>query len=100
MARYTDEVLRMGVRAIIGKGGLPGEPFRSRAVYLAYPGGCGAAAAQQLQVKGVHLPELGMAESLWVFEAKEFGPMIVAVDAHGKDLYQEVRSSAQRQELG
>ena len=37
-----------------------------------------------------------MAESLWVFEAKEFGPMIVAVDAHGKDLYQEVRRSAQK----
>ncbi|MHB8118377.1 MAG: FumA C-terminus/TtdB family hydratase beta subunit [Methanothrix sp.] len=99
MARYTDEILQMGVRAIIGKGGLPGEPFRDKAVYLAYPGGCGAAAAQQLQVKGVHLPELGMAESLWVFEAKEFGPMIVAIDAHGKDLYQEVRRSTQRREM-
>jgi len=100
MARYTDEILRLGVRAIIGKGGLPGEPFRDKAVYLAYPGGCGAAAAQQLDVKGVHLPELGMAESIWEFEAKEFGPMIVAVDAHGKDLYQEVRRSAQQRELG
>jgi fumarate hydratase subunit beta len=94
MARYTDEILGLGVRAIIGKGGLPGEPFRDKAVYLAYPGGCGAVAAQQLRVLGVHLPELGMAESLWVFEAKEFGPMIVAVDSHGKDLYQEVRRSA------
>src|SRR5512137_1499192 len=86
MARYTDEILRQGVKAIIGKGGLPGEPFEKRAVYLAYPGGCGAAAALQLEVKGVHLPELGMAESFWEFEAKDFGPMIVAVDAHGKDL--------------
>jgi fumarate hydratase subunit beta len=99
MARYTEEILGQGVRAIIGKGGLPGEPFRDKAVYLAYPGGCGAAAAQQLRVSGVHLPELGMAESLWVFEAKEFGPMIVAVDAHGKDLYQEVRRSARMREL-
>jgi len=94
MARYTDEILGLGVRAIIGKGGLPGEPFRDRAVYLAYPGGCGAAAAEQLRVSGVHLPELGMAESIWVFEAAEFGPMIVAVDSHGKDLYLEVRRSA------
>ena len=94
MARYTEEILKMGVRAIIGKGGLPGEPFRNKAVYLAYPGGCGAAAARQLEVKEVHLPELGMAESIWAFEAQDFGPMIVAVDAHGKDLYQEVRSSA------
>ena len=97
LARYTDEILRQGVKAIIGKGGLPGEPFRCRAVYLAYPGGCGAAAAKQLRVLGVHLEELGMAESLWAFEAKEFGPMIVAVDAHGRDLYQEVRRSAERQ---
>ncbi|MCK9440851.1 MAG: FumA C-terminus/TtdB family hydratase beta subunit [Methanothrix sp.] len=99
MARYTDDILLLGVRAIIGKGGLPGEPFRDKAVYLAYPGGCGAAAAQQLRVLGVHLPELGMAESLWEFEARDFGPMIVAVDTHGKDLYQEVRRSAQKQEM-
>lgn len=94
MARYTEEILKMGVRAIIGKGGLPGGPFRNKAVYLAYPGGCGAAAARQLAVLAVHLPELGMAESLWVFEAQNFGPMIVAVDFRGKDLYQEVRVSA------
>jgi fumarate hydratase subunit beta len=98
MARYTEEILKLGVKAIIGKGGLPGEPFRSRAVYLAYPGGCGAAAAQQLRVLCVHLQELGMAESLWEFEAREFGPLIVAVDSHGRDLYQEVRRSAQRRE--
>lgn len=98
MARYTEEILQQGVKAIIGKGGLPGEPFLGRAVYLAYPGGCGAAAAKQLKVLGVHLVDLGMAESLWAFEAKDFGPMIVAVDAHGRDLYMEVRRSVQRQE--
>lgn len=94
MARYTEEILRLGVRAIIGKGGVPREPFRNRAVYLAFPGGCGAAAAQQLKVAGVHLQELGMAESFWVFEAESFGPMIVAIDTHGNDLYQDVRRSA------
>jgi fumarate hydratase subunit beta len=99
MARYTDEILRLGVRAIIGKGGLPGEPFLGRAVYLAYPGGCGAAAAQQLRFRSVHLQDLGMAEALWVFEAENLGPMIVAVDSHGVDLYRDVRRSVQsRQE--
>jgi fumarate hydratase subunit beta len=97
MARYTEEILNLGVRAIIGKGGLPAEPFRGKAVYLAYPGGCGAAAARQLTVRGVYLAELGMAESLWVFEAREFGPMIVAVDSLGRDLYGEARGSAQSQ---
>jgi fumarate hydratase subunit beta len=93
MARYTEEILNLGVKAIIGKGGLPGEPFRGRAVYLAYPGGCGAAAARQLKVKRVHLQELGMAEALWEFEAKNLGPMIVAIDSYGKDIYKEVREN-------
>ncbi len=95
MARYTEEILHLGVKAIIGKGGLPGEPFRGRAVYLAYPGGCGAAAARQLKVKAAHLQELGMAESLWEFEAENLGPMIVAIDSYGHDLYQDVRMSVQ-----
>ncbi len=95
MARYTEEILRLGVRAIMGKGGLPGEPFLGRAVYLAYPGGCGAAAAQQLRLRSVRLQELGMAEALWEFEAENLGPMIVAVDSHGGDLYRDVRRSVQ-----
>ena len=36
-----------------------------------------------------------MAESIWEFEAEKFGPMIVAVDSHGKDLYEDVRRSAE-----
>jgi fumarate hydratase subunit beta len=100
MARYTEEILGHGVRAIIGKGGLPGEPFQNKAVYLAYPGGCGAAAARQLAVKGVHCQELGMAESIWEFEAHDFGPMIVAIDMYGKDIYEEVKRSAKNQLSG
>lgn len=92
---YTDFILDLGVRAIIGKGGLPGQPFLGRAVYLAYPGGCGAAAAKQLKIREVHLKELGMAEALWEFEALDLGPMVVAIDSHGGDLYEEVRRSLQ-----
>lgn len=95
LARYTEEILDLGVKAIVGKGGLPGGPFCGRAVYLAYPGGCGAAAARQLKVKGSYLKELGMAEALWEFEAENLGPMVVAVDAHGGDLYGDVRCRVQ-----
>jgi fumarate hydratase subunit beta len=94
MARYSDEILSLGVRAIVGKGGLPSEPFRGRAVYLAYPGGCGAAAAGQLKAVKAHLEELGMAEALWEFQAENLGPMIVAIDPQGSDLYQEVKNKA------
>jgi fumarate hydratase subunit beta len=95
MDRYTEEILRLGVRAIIGKGGLPGGPFKGKAVYLAYPGGCGAAAARQLSVIRAHWQELGMAESLWEFEAEGLGPMIVAIDSYGHDIYQDVKRSVQ-----
>lgn len=95
MDRYTEFILNLGVRAIIGKGGLPGQPFLGRAVYVAYPGGCGAAAAKQLKTKRVHLKELGMAEALWEFEATDLGPLIVAIDTYGGDLYEEVRKSLQ-----
>lgn len=93
LARYTEEMLQQGLRAIIGKGGLPPEPFRGRAVYLAYPGGCGAAAARRLEVVAVFLEHLGMAESLWVFQANDFGPLIVAIDSQGRDLYREAKES-------
>ena len=98
LARYLPHVLDLGVRCIIGKGGMPGaaELIRGRAVYLAYPGGCGAAAARSLRVRGVSLPELGMAEAVWELEALNLGPMVVAIDSHGRDLYREVRESAKR----
>ncbi|MDI9615820.1 MAG: FumA C-terminus/TtdB family hydratase beta subunit [Methanothrix sp.] len=98
LARYLPQVLDLGVRCIIGKGGMPGaaELLRGRAVYLAYPGGCGAAAARSLSVRDVCLPELGMAEAVWRLEATDLGPMVVAMDSHGRDLYGEVREYARR----
>lgn len=98
LARYLPQVLDLGVRCIIGKGGMPGAAglMRGRAVYLAYPGGCGAAAARSLSVRSVCLSELGMAEAVWELEATDLGPMIVAIDSNGRDLYREVRESARR----
>ncbi len=73
---------------IIGKGGLstyrprPGLP-----IYLAFPGGCGALAAETVkQVKNVYWEDLGMPEAVWVLEVEDFGPLIVAIDAQGKSL--------------
>ena len=33
-------------------------------------------------------------EMVWELEAENLGPMVVAVDAHGRDLYKDVRLSA------
>ncbi|MEW5937848.1 MAG: FumA C-terminus/TtdB family hydratase beta subunit [Candidatus Thermoplasmatota archaeon] len=86
-------IARFGVRAIIGKGGMgPGTQEalqRHGTVYLAFTGGAGVLAAERLRkVHAVFLLEkLGMAEAVWVIEAEEFGPLVVAMDAHGNSLY-------------
>lgn len=96
--RYTREMVDLGVMAFIGKGGLPGAAgeLQGKAVYLAYPGGCGATAAKQLRVRGAYFEDLGMAEAIWIMDAVDMGPMIVAIDSHGRDLYSEVRESAKK----
>ena len=33
-----------------------------------------------------------MPEAVWHLEAREFGPLIVAIDAHGRSLYKDVET--------
>lgn len=84
------------VKIIIGKGGM-GEAtlealVKHKAVYVSFTGGAGALAAKGLgKVKDVHfLEELGMPEAVWIFEAVDFGPLVVSMDHHGHSLYNNV----------
>lgn len=85
-------VRRTGVKALVGKGGV-GEDVASQlarlgCVYLAFTGGAGVLAAKTIEkVEKVFWEELGPAEALWVLKVKEFGPLVVAVDTHGGNLY-------------
>lgn len=101
MSKMTPPLLKAhGVRAIIGKGGMKGvtDALRDRCVYLAYTGGCAALAAELIrEVKAVHWLDLGMPEAVWVLRVEEFGPLIVGIDAKGKDIFSEVREKAQEQ---
>jgi tartrate dehydratase beta subunit/fumarate hydratase class I family protein len=45
----------------------------------------------------VHWFELGMPEALWVLEADKFGPLTVAIDTHGKSLYEDIDDTVQKQ---
>ena len=81
---------------IIGKGGM-GDRTQAAlesvgAVYTHYTGGAGALAAKRITaVKGVEwLDELGMPEAAWFFEVKEFGPLLVTMDAAGNNLYKDL----------
>jgi fumarate hydratase subunit beta len=84
-----------GVRAVIGKGGMSKETVEAMkeigCVYLAFTGGAAVIASQGIaKVIGVDWLDLGMPEAVWHLEAHEFGPLIVAIDAHGRSLYDDV----------
>ncbi len=88
----ADFVKRTGVRALVGKGGVDREVAGSLAklgcVYLAFTGGAGALAASHVEeVENVFWEELGP-EAMWVFKVKSFGPLVVAIDTAGGDLYE------------
>jgi fumarate hydratase subunit alpha len=98
MTEMTPQVLdNYNVRAIIGKGGMKNiaPVLEDRCVYLAYTGGCAALAVDMIKdVRDVHWLDLGMPEAVWVLEVENFGPLIVGVDAKGRDLYEEVSGLA------
>ena len=99
MVRFTEPLGRdHGVRAICGKGGLPDEAIepmqRLGMVYFAIVGGAAALETTQIEeIEEVYWEEL-MPECLWKFRVKDFGPLIVGIDAHGGSLYREVQDRA------
>jgi fumarate hydratase subunit beta len=87
---------KFGVRAIIGKGGMSKPTVDAMkefgCVYLAFTGGAAILAARGIKsVQGVHWYDLGMPEALWILDAELFGPVIVAIDAHGNSIYDSVQ---------
>ncbi len=101
MSPYAPKILEgADLMVMIGKGGMSGEvveAMKGKAVYLAFPGGAGAFAASKIRkIKGVFWEDLGMAEAVWVFEVENFGPCVVAIDAEGRNLYEEVERNVKR----
>lgn len=89
----ADFVKRTKTRALIGKGGTGKEVAEKLAkldcVYLAFTGGAGALAASQVEgVEDVFWKELGP-EAIWVLRVKDFGPLVVAIDTTGNNLYEK-----------
>ncbi|MCH8953134.1 MAG: fumarate hydratase C-terminal domain-containing protein [Proteobacteria bacterium] len=101
MERFTRPLMeRNGVRIIIGKGGMLDDSkaaFRELGgVYLAIIGGTAALETTWIeQIADVDLDDLNP-ESLWQFRIKGFGPLLVAMDAHGASLYDEVRKASRQ----
>lgn len=102
MEPFESEVIKaLGVRIVIGKGGMGSQTTKAMkdfgAVYCALTGGAGVLAANSIKkVDQVEWFDLGMAEALWVFEVEGFGPLIVAIDSHGNNLYSEIMKQAEK----
>ena len=61
------------------------------AVYCAFTGGAGALAGKAIKrVISVDWLDLGIPEALWVLEVENFGPLIIAIDSHGNNIYLDV----------
>jgi L(+)-tartrate dehydratase beta subunit len=96
MERFTDALLaREGVRLVIGKGGMGPASLAAFAArggaYLAIVGGAAALQTTWIEaIEDVDLDDLNP-ESLWRFRIRDFGPLMVGMDAHGGSLFARVQ---------
>lgn len=94
MEKFEKEfIAETGVKVIVGKGGMgknTEEGCREhKAIHVVFPAGNAVLAATKVErIKEVHWKDLGMPESLWVCEVKEFGPLIVSIDAEGNNVFE------------
>ncbi len=101
MDLFEDEFIRnFKIRVVIGKGGMGKRTTdameRYGAVYGAFTGGAAILAAKAIKdVKSVEWFDLGMPEAMWIFEAQEFGPLAVAIDSHGNNLFTDVQKTVE-----
>jgi fumarate hydratase subunit beta len=105
MDLFEDEFIKnFKVRVVIGKGGMGKKTTdalaKYGAVYGAFTGGAAILAAKAIKsVKSVEWYDLGMPEAMWVFEAQEFGPLAIAIDSHGNNLFADVQKTVEANKL-
>ncbi|MCD7782118.1 MAG: FumA C-terminus/TtdB family hydratase beta subunit [Methanosphaera sp.] len=92
MNPYEPEVLSMGVKAIIGKGGMDSDTQKAlvdnNCVFLTAVGGCAALYVNNIkEVSNVKWLDLGMPEAIWELDVERFGPLIVTMDSNDNNLY-------------
>lgn len=99
MCKFEDEFIEnFKIRVIVGKGGMGRKTTevmkKHGVIYGAYTGGAGVLAGQAIKkVKKVEWLDLGMPEALWVFEVKNFGPLTVAIDTYGNNLFEDLKKN-------
>ncbi|HRE13701.1 MAG TPA: L(+)-tartrate dehydratase subunit beta [Usitatibacteraceae bacterium] len=102
MEKFEREFIRQtGVKLIVGKGGMGPETqagcVENKAVHAIFPGGCAVLAATQVErIVAAEWKDLGMPETLWVSEVREFGPLIISIDTKGRNLIEENKAEFNR----
>jgi len=91
----------LGVRAVIGKGGMGTKTLEGCAkygcVYFHAIGGAAQVLAESIKdVENVYMyDEFGSPEAIWQFRVEKF-PVVVTMDAHGGSLHREVEEDSGR----
>ena len=86
-------IAQTGVKVIVGKGGMGPDTVAGcrehKAIHCVFPAGCAVLAATAVEeIERVEWTDLGMPESLWVSGVGEMGPLIVSIDVHGNNLFE------------
>jgi fumarate hydratase subunit beta len=102
MEPFEDEFIEhFKIRMIVGKGGMGKKTVNAMkkygAVYGAFTGGAAVLAAKAIKrVKGVEWSDLGMPEAMWILEVEDFGPLTVAIDTHGNNLFEIIQTKVDK----
>ena len=95
MEKFEYEFVKLtGVRVIIGKGGMKENTERAckefGAIHCVFPAGNAVVAATEVEeIVRAEWRDLGMPETLWNCQVKEFGPLIVSIDTQGNNMFEE-----------
>lgn len=101
MEPYADMVGKLGVKAIIGKGGMMADSQKAfkqyKQVYLQAAPGCAVKLGGAVQsVEGGYWLEKGMPEALWILHVQKFGPFAVTMDCLGNSVYETIKEQARK----
>lgn len=105
MDMFADEFIeKFHIRIIVGKGGMGARTTMAcktfGAVYCALTGGAGALAGTTInRVVSVDWLDLGIPEALWCLKIENFGPLLVAIDSHNRNLYAEVEQQVMKNKI-
>ena len=95
MEKFEYEFVKItGVRVIVGKGGMKEQTAAAckdfGAIHVVIPAGNAVVAAVAVEeIERAEWRDLGMPETLWNCRVKEFGPLIVSIDAKGRNYFEE-----------